>query len=141
MQLVIEMDPARRMEQITKLIEEIIADTDLLDAAGDLNTISKQIDVPLKDAKAALKAEAEKRKVKKLEGTRYDMSIAQSSDWDINPINLVKWLKDHAKMELFPQLVKAKITEIKQYLGAEMLKDIGKQEINEYGTARFKKKG
>jgi hypothetical protein len=136
-----QMDPKERLDLIGNLIAEIVvAGPSDVDAIGDLNVIQGMITAPLKNGKDELKSQCKEKSLKAMIGSRYTMTIQKSSDWDVNPVNLVKWLKDHAKMDLFPSLLKAKITEIKQYLGAAMLGEIGTENVNEYGSCRFKAK-
>jgi len=101
----------------------------LVDEAGALDEQIKIMSKRLATIKDQLKEHAEVNQIKTMEGKVYQSNITIRTQDEVDPGSLIKWLKDHNKLEMFTGLVKVAVTEVKNVLGTSVVEEIGRKTI------------
>ena len=142
------MSSTREKRSFEVLIKEVTTKTaaagllndevaELIDHAGELDALRKELDVKVKKAKAILLKNAEEKSWKMQAGEKLAAKISPSTKTEIPVKPFLSLLKKLKKAAMASDLLSVRIGDAKKYLGEDVLKDVSDVEVTEYGSVSF----
>jgi hypothetical protein len=139
----------KRVSELLELVrqDEKIGDEEdillLTDYGALINELTKEFKDDITLIRGAVLEYAKANKVKKGSGKSGQFSVGGSTETTYGGATaLAKILKKYDKLDLFDEMTKIKVTEVKRYLGEQVLIDEGfvTKKTNEYGKVTLKRK-
>jgi hypothetical protein len=112
----------------------------LVDEGLTLKKEMKRLEKRFNAIKDDLLRYAMEKGLKEIEGEFGKMVIASETKFEVEPGNLIAWLKKHNKLNLLPKLITVVKKKIEHELGTHAVEEMGVMQRKEYAKCIFQDK-